>query len=124
MTGAITNSHMTLPKHEVSADSQLASLADCRSALDKIDGGLLDLLLERAEVAMRVGEIKLETGMPVRDTSREMQILANIAARAEGSTLSPRHAVNVFSGILSVSRAIQEALLAEQSNKTNLDSTG
>jgi chorismate mutase/prephenate dehydratase len=84
----------------------VADLGDLRSRIDKIDGELVRLLAERAEVAARIGERKREAGDAPLDAARERELLERLSREERGQfPLSGLEAI--FREILSASRAVQ-----------------
>src|SRR6185436_10060553 len=84
----------------------VADLGDLRSRIDKIDGELVRLLAERAEVAARIGERKREAGDAPLDAARERELLERLSREERGRfPLSGLEAI--FREILSASRAVQ-----------------
>jgi chorismate mutase/prephenate dehydratase len=84
----------------------VADLGDLRGRIDKIDGELVRLLAERAEVAARIGERKREAGESTLDVGRERELLERLAREERGQfPLTGLQAI--FREILSASRAVQ-----------------
>ena len=84
----------------------MADLGDLRERIDRIDGELVRLLAERAEVAARIGERKREAGEAALDAARERELLERLAREERGAfPLSGLQAI--FREILSASRAVQ-----------------
>ncbi|MFC2075639.1 chorismate mutase [candidate division KSB1 bacterium] len=57
---------------------------DWRSRIDEIDGEILQLISKRAEVARRIGQVKMETGLPPEDPAREEDILRRLTEINQG----------------------------------------
>ncbi|MEP6609175.1 MAG: prephenate dehydratase [Burkholderiaceae bacterium] len=87
-------------------DQQLKSL---RSAIDRVDTRLLELLNERAQLAIDVGRIKHGAGAPVLRPERETEILQRIAA-SNGGPLSKAHITHIFREVISACRALERPL--------------
>jgi chorismate mutase len=51
------------------------SLRDLRREIDKVDAELIKLLDRRVELARRIGMIKREMGIEVRDFEREQEVI-------------------------------------------------
>lgn len=80
-------------------------LAGCRREIDAIDEELVALLERRWEIGRRIGALKAETGQPIRDPSREAEVL-----RTRGD-LAPeyRAAVEaVFETIMARTREVEQ----------------
>ena len=54
------------------------SLDDIRLRLNELDDHLLALLSERRKLSIEVAKSKVETAKPVRDASREQQLLVKL----------------------------------------------
>ena len=66
------------------AESEGSALAQVRQAIDSLDERLLGLLNERAQLALRVGEIKAADQAPVYRPEREAQVIARLSERSAG----------------------------------------
>lgn len=86
------------------------TLAELREQIDRIDDKLLDLLAERVRVALRIGEVKLQSGLPVYDPERERSIFLRLCQRA-AAPLGPDVVRRVFE------RIVDETRWAEQRAK-------
>jgi chorismate mutase len=72
-------------------DTTAPSLEHLRAEIDRIDGEILDLLVERSAVVRQIGEVKsvrLDGRSPLRP-AREAQILRRLAERAGGRFPTP-----------------------------------
>jgi chorismate mutase/prephenate dehydratase len=88
---------------------ELRSLDDCRRRIDELDTELVRLLSERAQVSLRVGELKAGDGAPIYAPDREARVFENLARRNEGP-LSEEALRHIWTEILSSSRALQRRL--------------
>ena len=82
-----------------------------RQAIDEVDGELLRLFNQRAQLSLEVGRLKASTTsqgkpMPIFDPRRESALLTRLAERNEGP-LDTEHIMRLWREILSVSRALQ-----------------
>jgi len=78
-----------------------------RAEIDAIDGELLRLLNKRAEIALRVGEVKTSVETPLCDPNREKEVLSRL--RLENKGPFDEHSIdNIFQ------RIIDESLLLQQ----------
>ena len=78
-----------------------------RMNIDMIDRDLVRLLANRHHMAMRVGRIKAERGMPVQIPEREEELLAVIREEADRAGLDPDQVERIFILILKQSRDAQ-----------------
>lgn len=54
------------------------NLDELRNRIDKIDEEVLRLLNERADTAIKLGQLKNKKGSPVHDPARENKVLAHV----------------------------------------------
>jgi chorismate mutase/prephenate dehydratase len=84
-------------------------LDEWRSRINDLDTQILNLLNQRAEVALRIGELKRQKGLDCFAPEREAEILARLQALNSGPF--PAEGINaVWREILSASRAIEAPL--------------
>ena len=81
-------------------------LKQLRDKIDVIDGELLKLMSDRADIALRIGQIK--NGMVYRP-EREAQVLARLCELNPGP-LANEHIVRLFTEIMSLCRSMEEPL--------------
>jgi chorismate mutase/prephenate dehydratase len=99
------------------ADMSDDELRKLRDRIDAIDGGILDLLAERAEVVGAVAEAKRATGTAAVDPEREKALLESLLARGAGAF--PRPAIlavfrEILSGCVSLQARVTVAYLGPQ----------
>lgn len=80
-------------------------LAECRKKIDKIDGELLDLFLERMKIAASVAEYKKQNGMATTQKGREREILQRVSEKA-GEEFDD-YARVLFSTLMDLSKSYQ-----------------
>jgi len=99
------------------------SLDDLRRKIDQIDANMLELLVERAEVAASIGEAKEATDAVVYAPSREAELLRALT-NDELGPLGPASVEAVFREIVSACRGLQQvpsvAYLGPQHTFTHL----
>ena len=78
-----------------------------RMNIDMIDRDLVRLLARRHRMAMEVGRIKAERGMPVQIPERERQLLTIIREEAESIGMDPDRMERIFVLVLEQSRDAQ-----------------
>jgi chorismate mutase/prephenate dehydratase len=71
-------------KRRARAEADDDALAVLRRRIDIIDDRILDLLARRAELALRVGQVKKTTGRRVFDPKRERTVLRRVVAANRG----------------------------------------
>lgn len=85
------------------------SLDRWRQQIDQLDERLVELLNERAQLALQIGREKRARGLPVHDPEREAQILGRLCALNRGP-LSEDAIRRILAQILEESRRLQERL--------------
>lgn len=75
-----------------------------RQQVDGLDDRLLVLLRQRVKVARQLGQIKRRAGRPLRDATREEQLLERLAG-AGGEALSAEAIQRLFRCVIEVSLA-------------------
>ena len=105
-----TTKAKTKAKTAGSADSKkLPSLAALRSEIDRIDKELVDLLNERSNVAVQIGQIKQDQGLDIWSSSREDEVLARVLEASRGPL--PHQTLRlIFRELMSSSRSLQRQL--------------
>lgn len=86
-------------------------LGEVRREINEIDSQLLPLLLKRMECSAKVARIKSEFSIPVLNKEREQEIIDKVRERAGQLGDS---AAELYSAIMSVSRAYQYSILDKQ----------
>ncbi len=81
-------------------------LEKLRAKIDLLDDRIVDLLVERYELASEIGRTKQEDGAPVKDSEREDLVLERIRKRAR-KPLSGQAAEKIYKVVLKESRGIQ-----------------
>ncbi len=77
-----------------------------RVEIDRLDGELLRIFNERASLALKIGEIKKEKGLPVYDPSREKRIFDKMQAANPGP-LEDSAIVRLFERVIDESRRLE-----------------
>jgi 3-deoxy-7-phosphoheptulonate synthase len=62
--------------------SSVATVDDCRSAIDRVDSALGALLERRATLVAGIERLKTQHGIPIRDLQREAEVVARVAREA------------------------------------------
>ncbi len=79
---------------------------ELRAEIDAIDSRLLELLNERARLAMEIGRMKDREGAPIMDRERERAVVSRACAANHGPL--PRRAVaRIFRTLMRESRILQ-----------------
>ena len=71
-----------------------------RENIDRLNNEIINLLNERLQAALSIGEIKKKYGKPVVDKTREQVILNSIRKKAELKGLDPDGLERIFKEII------------------------
>lgn len=82
-------------------------LEQLRAKINEIDDRLLDLLNDRARIAMQIGEIKKKMEANIIDREREEQIYQRILKKNQGP-FSGEAIKSIFALIIQKSRELQK----------------
>ncbi|MDD6160717.1 MAG: prephenate dehydratase domain-containing protein [Oscillospiraceae bacterium] len=96
----------------------MEELKQLRQEIDRIDRQMVELFRQRMAVTRRVGQYKLERGLPVLDEARERQVLEE-KGRLAGEELRVS-AITLFQTIMALSRRQQRDLMGEHSAHPSL----
>lgn len=86
-----------------------SSLAGLRGQIDRIDRQLVKLINDRAQVAIKIGRLKEQSGEVVYDPVREEAVLARALELSDGP-LSPACVRAIFRELISGSRSLEQTL--------------
>ncbi len=78
-----------------------------RVEIDTLNNQIIDLLGKRMEITKKVGELKKELGLKVRDYEREHQVISNMRERAKLQELPQEYVEQIFELIMKASRKVQ-----------------
>lgn len=90
----------------------MTELEQYRQEIDRIDGELVQLFLERMAVTGKVGEYKQRAGIPVLDAGREKQVIAAKTALTDDPARKADVAA-LYEEIMTISRRQQRKLVRE-----------
>ncbi|MDY6851868.1 MAG: prephenate dehydratase [Thermodesulfobacteriota bacterium] len=96
-------------KHDTGKEPGWRAIEDFRQSIDKIDEQIIALLSKRQEVGVSIGNIKRSLGLEIFDPAREEIMLRSLASKSL-KDLSPQAIRNIFTEIISSSRAAQQPL--------------
>jgi chorismate mutase len=71
-----------------------------RDKIDELNNQILEILAERLETALTIGEIKKKYGKQVIDRSREKAILYHVKIKAAEKGLQPSSVERIFEEII------------------------
>ncbi len=85
-----------------------------RQRVDLIDRQIVRLLSRRQELAMEIGQVKWDRGLPVHIPDREVELLEIIKQEAEHAGLESGHVQSVFEIVLRESRRLQYLMRGDE----------
>lgn len=88
----------------------MSSIEDLRTNIDRVDGEIIRLLNERAELAQKIGEIKLREGLPAYAPEREEQVFRKLIDRSAGP-LRPQAIRAIYREIMSAALSLEKDLV-------------
>jgi chorismate mutase len=88
----------------------LPGLLEVRTAIDAVDGKILELLEERLTLVLKVGEIKRVHSAPIYDAERERRVIERLLAGAQ-APLDAELVRRVFMTIIEESRRCEQTEL-------------
>ena len=80
-----------------------------RKKIDAIDENFVHLLKDRIELCKRIGKIKEENGLAVKDLRREDAIYLHIMGKALELGLDPQKVESIFKQIIALGVSVQGA---------------
>jgi len=87
------------------------NLTEIRKNIDKIDTGILELLVERMKIMKEVLKYKQENNLPIFDVQREREVLDRIGRKAEKLNLSVEFVKSLYQEIMEEAKRIQKKFL-------------
>ena len=86
--------------------SDVATIDGYRQEIDRLDSLLLQIFNQRAELALRIGEIKKEKGLAVYDPGREKNIFRRMQNDNPGP-LDDQAIIRLFERVIDESRRLE-----------------
>lgn len=80
-----------------------------RKKIDEIDKKIVYLLKDRIELCKSIGAVKGESGLAVRDYTREDEVYLNIMGKALELGLDPQKVEAIFKGIIALGALVQNS---------------
>jgi chorismate mutase len=85
----------------------MENIDNLRERINSIDDELLRLFNERANLALKIGQIKKSLGLPIHIPSREEEILMRVQRENPGP-LSPPAIVRLYQQLIQESKKLEE----------------
>ncbi len=82
------------------------TIEDLRAEIDRIDSDLLKIFNKRASLALKIGELKKVSGLPIFDPNREKQIFQRMKQENPGP-LDDQAIVRLFERVIDESRRLE-----------------
>ena len=89
------------------------TIDDFRSEIDRLDGELLRIFNQRAQLALKIGELKKTTGLPIFDPSREKKIFQRMKKENPGP-LDDQAIVRLFERVIDESRRLERIMTGSE----------
>ena len=80
---------------------------ELRKKIDECDDKMLDLLVKRFSIAMKIGEIKASSGFNIEDQNREKNIIDRLTNKFEGK-LDRNSIAAIFRPVYQISKKLQK----------------
>lgn len=91
----------------------IATMAELRLEIDRLDAALVDLLAERTAMIDRAIELKPGEGLPARIETRVEDVVTKVRARAEAAGLPPELAETLWREMMEFFIAREESVLGK-----------
>jgi chorismate mutase len=85
------------------------TIDEIRENIDRLDSELLRIFNERAQLALRIGELKKGLDLPVYDPAREKRIFERMATLNPGP-LDDQAIVRLFERVIDESRRLERIM--------------
>ncbi|MHC1697826.1 MAG: chorismate mutase [Geobacteraceae bacterium] len=85
------------------------TIDELRSEIDRLDSELLKIFNQRAQLALKIGEIKKTIGLPIFDPGREKRIFQRMKSENPGP-LDDQAIVRLFERVIDESRRLERIM--------------
>jgi chorismate mutase len=89
------------------------TIDDLRAEIDRLDSELLKIFNQRAILALRIGELKKESGLPIFDPGREKKIFQRMKSDNPGP-LDDQAIVRLFERVIDESRRLERIMTGNE----------
>ena len=86
---------------------------DWREKIDEVDRQILELINKRSEFSIKIGEIKIDKGIPIHSPEREKIIMKRMQQENPGP-LSDDGVLRIFERIIDESRKLEKDIAKDQ----------
>ena len=87
----------------------MENITTLRKKIDAIDENFVHLLKDRIELCKRIGKIKKEKELAVKDLRREDEVYLHVMSKALESGLAPQKVEAIFKQIIAMGVSVQGA---------------
>ncbi|NLM28901.1 MAG: chorismate mutase [Methanomicrobiales archaeon] len=88
------------------------SLDAVRNEIQKIDEAIIDLVIERQMLAVRIAQLKQERGLPIRDEEQRRVVLDRAIAHAAGREIDPVAIQEIFEILIGMNEEQQQEYIS------------
>lgn len=92
----------------IESDRKIETLEGARKEIDEIDDKITELLLKRADISKKIGEIKLKECKNITNQNREAELLNRAIIKAMGDPLKEKIIRDFYEDVFTNSKLIQE----------------
>ncbi len=85
------------------------SLESVRAKITHVDDDIVRLIVQRQRLAVKIADIKVREGRPVRDEQRARKVIAAAGERAAQAHIDPEPVKKVFEILIAMSEESQHA---------------
>jgi chorismate mutase len=89
------------------------TIDDLRCEIDRLDSELLKIFNQRAQLALKIGEIKKTSGLPIFDPGREKNIYIRMKSENKGP-LDDQAIVRLFERVIDESRRLERIMTGHE----------
>jgi chorismate mutase len=89
------------------------TIEEIRNGIDRFDDELLRIFNQRAALALKIGEIKKKSGLPVYDPDREKNIFQRMKQENPGP-LDDQAIVRLFERVIDESRRLERIMTGRE----------
>ena len=82
-------------------------IKELRKLIDKIDDQLFELLVERFDVSIKIGDIKASKNINIDDPNREQEIIDRLSIKLEGK-LKKEDIETIIRSFYNISKKLQK----------------
>ncbi|MCL2712364.1 MAG: prephenate dehydrogenase/arogenate dehydrogenase family protein [Methanomassiliicoccaceae archaeon] len=95
----------------------MPELEDIRKSIRETDSKIIELMIQRNDLAKAVGDIKKKKGISLRNRELEAEIMQRFAGTTEGTSFPPEYAVSVAEILIKSSVELQSPMLRKRCEK-------